>query len=138
MSFGLRNAPVTFQRLMNRVTSGLDQCAVYLDDVVVYSDTWEQHLLCIRALFERLAEARLTVNLAKCEFAKATVTYLGKVVGQGKVCPVRAKVLAIDKFPPPNTKQELMRFLGVVGYYRNFSSVVAPLTDLLKKNVKFE
>lgn len=142
MSFGLRNAPATFQRLMNRVTSGLDGCAVYLDDVVVYSDSWEQHIVRIRALFERLAEAKLTVNLAKCELAKATVTYLGKVVGQGNVRPVRAKVLAIDNFPPPNTKRELMRFLGMVGYYRsfcsNFSSVVAPLTDLLKKSVKFE
>lgn len=83
MSFGLRNAPATFQRLMNGVTTGLDGCAVYLDFlyVVVYSDTWEQHLLRIRTLFERLVEARITVNLAKCEYAKATVTYLEKVVG---------------------------------------------------------
>lgn len=131
MSFGLRNAPATFQRLMNRVTAGLEGCAVYLDDIVVYSDTWDQHLIRIRALFERLSDAKLTVNLAKCEFARATVTYLGKVVGMGKVRPVRAKVIAIDKFPSPQTKRELMRFLGMAGYYRsfcpNFSSVVAPL-----------
>lgn len=79
------------------------------------------------------------VNLAKCEFAKVIVTHLVKEGGQGTVCPVHAKVLAIDNFPPPNTKQDLMRFLGMVGYYRNicpnFSSVVAPLSDLLKKNV---
>lgn len=141
MSFGLRNAPATFQRLMNRVVAGLVGCAVYLDDVVVYSDTWEEHVERIRALFGRLAWAKLTVNLAKCEFAKATVTYLGKEVGQGEVRPVRAKVVAIDCFPAPVTKKELMRFLGMVGYYRafckNFSTVVAPLTDLLKGKAEF-
>lgn len=142
MSFGLRNAPATFQRLMNRVVSGLEGCAVYLDDVVVHSDTWEKHVAHIRALFLRLLEAQLTVNLAKCEFARATVTYLGKVVGQGQVQTVRAKVQAIDSFPPPASKRELMRFLGMVGYYRNFcenfSTVVSPLTELLKAKAKFE
>ena len=141
MSFGLRNAPAMFQRLMNRVVAPLEGCAVYLDDVVIYSNTWESHLDRIRALFRRLSWAGLTVNLAKCEFARATVTYLGKVVGQGHVRPVRAKVHAIDSYPVPTTKKELMRFLGLVGYYRafcrNFSSVVAPLTDLLKGKVPF-
>lgn len=142
MSFGLRNAPATFQRLMNRVVSGLQGCAVYLDDVVVYSEEWSEHLDRIRALFTRLVDACLTVNLAKCEFAQATVVYLGKIVGQGQVMPVHAKVVAIDKFPIPATKTELRRFLGMVGYYRsfcsNFSTVVAPLTNLLKAKVKFE
>lgn len=141
MPFGLRNAPATFQRLMNRVVAGLTGCAVYLDDVVIFSNTWEDHLLRVRALFDRLVWANLTVNLSKCEFARATVTYLGKVVGQGEVRPVEAKVVAVQNFPPPATKKELMRFLGMVGYYRsfckNFSSVVAPLTDLLKDKVKF-
>lgn len=80
---------------------------------------------------ERLAEACLTGNLAKCEIPQATVTYLGRVVGQGLVLLVRAKVAAIDRFPLPTTKEELQRFLGMVGYYRgfccNFSTVVAPL-----------
>ncbi|KAL0152856.1 hypothetical protein M9458_051837, partial [Cirrhinus mrigala] len=141
MSFGLRNAPATFQRLMNRVVAGLEGCAVYLDDVVVYSDTWKEHLFCLRALLLGLVEAKLTVNLSKCEFARATVTYFGKVIGQGQVRPVHAKVEAIYKFPPPTTKRELMRFLGMVGYYRNFCSnfsmVVAPLTNLLKAKIKF-
>ena len=141
MSFGLRNAPATFQRLMNRVVSGLEGCAVYLDDVVVYSNTWEQHLDRISDLFVRLSDARLTVNLAKCEFAKATVVYLGKVVGQGRVCAVQAKVSAVERYPAPTTKKELQRFLGLVGYYRsfckNFSTVVAPLTNLLKGNTRF-
>ncbi|XP_029985092.1 CD2-associated protein-like [Sphaeramia orbicularis] len=65
--------------------------------------------------FDRLTEASLTVNLAKCEFGKATVTYLGRVVGQGEVRPVQAKVKAILEYPSPTTKKELMRFLGMVG-----------------------
>ena len=141
MPFGLRNAPATFQRLMNRVVAGLAGCAVYLDDLVVYSDSWFSHMQRVRALFDRLSQAKLTVNLAKCELARATVTYLGRVVGQGQVAPVCAKVLAVELFPQPATKKELMRFLGMVGYYRcfckNFSSVVAPLTNLLKAKAQF-
>lgn len=141
MSFGLRNAPATFQQLMNLVVSGLEGCAVYLYDLVIFSDTWETHVQRIRALFERLIEARLTINLAKCEFAKATVTYLSRVVGQGHVRPVEAKVRAVEKYPVPTAKKELMRFLGLAGYYRsfckNFSTVVAPLTNLLKGKTKF-
>ena len=90
---------------MNLVVAGLDGCAVYLDDVVVYSNSWGAHLSIIRDLFQRLSEACLTVNLAKCEFASATVTYLGKVVGQGEVRPVRAKTLAIDRYPSPTNKR---------------------------------
>lgn len=141
MSFGLRNAPATFQRLMNKVVAHLEGVAVFLDDVVLCSETWESHLHRIRQLFTRLAQANLTINLAKCEFAKATVTYLGKVVGQGLMRPIHAKVLAIDAFPQPTSKKELMRFLGMIGYYRgfcqNFSSIVTPLTDLLKKSKPF-
>lgn len=73
MSFGLHKAPATFQRLMNRVGSSLVRCTGYLDDVVVYADTWEEHLSRIEALFERLAAGCLTINLAKCEFAQVTV-----------------------------------------------------------------
>lgn len=106
-----------------------------------YADTWNIHLARIRAFFERLVSDNLTVNLAKCEFAQATIIYLVKLVGQGLVWPVRAKVLAIDRFPPPTTKKELMRFLGMAGYYRNFclnfSTIVAPLTHLLKSTVNF-
>lgn len=140
MPFGLRNAPATFQRLMTKVLGDLEGCTVYLDDVVVFSDTWVSHVEHMRVLFARLAEARLTVNLSKCEFAKATVTYLGRVVGQGIVRPVEEKVKAVACFPVPTTKKELMRFLGLVGYYRSFCrnfSVVAPLTDLLKASVTF-
>ncbi len=137
MAFGLRNAAATFQRLMNQVVANLDGCAVYLDDVILHSDTRSSHLERLHQLFTRPAQANLTINLAKCEFARAMVTYLGKVIGQGFVRPVRARVLAIDSFLPPSSKRELMRFLGMIGYYRSFcqdfSSVVVPFNNLIKK-----
>ncbi len=111
MAFGMRNAPATFQRLMNQVLSGVTNVEVYLDDVVVFSNTWEEHLNQLYVIFDRLNKASLTLNLAKCEFAKATVTYLGKCVGQGQVKPVEAKIAAIVEFPMPTNKRELRRFL---------------------------
>ena len=141
MPFGVRNAPATFQRLVNIVLSGLSGCEAYLDDIVVYSDSWEDHMAQLRAVFCRLREANLTLNLAKCEFGPATVTYLGKVVGGGQVRPVHSKVEAILSFPPPVTRRGLMWFLGMAGYYRrfcnNFSAVAAPLTDLLSPKVRY-
>lgn len=87
----VHNAPATFQHLINLAVAGLDSCVVHLYDVVVFSDTWNYHIKYICALFGRLVEGSVTVNLAKCEFAGATVTYLGQVVGQGRVCPVDTK-----------------------------------------------
>ncbi len=88
MPFGLRNSPASFQRLMNHIIVDLHGCAVYLDDVVIYSDTWDFHLECLWEIFTRLVEARLTVNLAKCKFARATMNYLGYVVGQEHLCSI--------------------------------------------------
>lgn len=141
MAFGMRNTPATFQHLMQRVLSEVPNCEVYLDDLVIYSMSWEDHINSLELVFKRLAESSLTLNLAKCEFAKAMVTYLGKVIGQGQVKPIDAKVYAIVDFPTPTNKRELRRFLGMTGYYRgfcrNFSSVVSPLTDLLSTARKF-
>ncbi|KAI7790505.1 hypothetical protein IRJ41_012050 [Triplophysa rosa] len=141
MPFGVHNAPATFQRLINQVLSGLSGCEAYLDDVVLFSSSWSEHLDQIRELFIRLTNANLTINLAKCDFGKATVNYLGKVVGQGCVRPIDAKVEAISRFPIPATRRELHQYLGMVGYYRgfcrNFESVVAPLTDLLSPKKLF-
>lgn len=81
MLFGVRNVPATFDRLTNRVLTGMQSCDTYLDNVVLYSSTWTDHLNQIKELFTHLAVANLTINLAKCEFGKARVTYPGKVVG---------------------------------------------------------
>jgi hypothetical protein len=141
MPFGMKNAPATFSRLMNRVICGLEGCVIYIDDAIIYSDTWEEHVQRIRAFFDRLMEANLTVNLAKSEFAQAFVTYLGHVVGQGQVKPREAKIQSIVSYPVPTTRKELMRFLGMAGYYRkfcsNFSDIVIPLTNLLGKQATF-
>lgn len=95
LAFGMRNAPATFQRLMQRVLAGVTHCEVYIDDVVVYSRTWEEHVKTLESVFDKLAIASLTLNAAKCEIGKAAVTYLGKQVGQGCVRPVVAKVEAL-------------------------------------------
>lgn len=114
---------------------------MYIDDVMVVGDTWEEHINCIQALFERVAEAKLNISLVKNEFGKARVVFLGHVIGQGKVQPVLAKVEAVTNFPKPQNKKELMCFLGSAGYYckfcKNFSDVVTPLTNL-KKVMKFK
>lgn len=142
MAFGLRNAPATFQRLVDIVLHDVPNCNAYLDDLVLYSLSWTEHIGLLRTVFERLFKANLTLNLAKCEFGKATVTYLGKEVGQGQVRPVEAKVTAITEFPVPTTRRELRRFLGMAGYYRsfckNFSTVVSPLTSLLSPSKSYE
>ncbi len=141
MAFGMRNVPATFQRLINIVLSGVPNCNAYLDDLIVYSVDWSEHNALLRTVFELLANASLTLNLAKCEFGQATIIYLDKEVGQGQVRPVEAKVTAIAEFPSPTTRRELHRFLGMAGYYRsfckNFSTIVQPLTSLLSPSCQF-
>ena len=80
MPFGFKNSACTFQRLMSIITRGLEGCVVYIDDVVVFSDDWETHVHLISELFCALRDAGLVINLAKCDFGRAEVTYLGHVV----------------------------------------------------------
>ncbi len=92
MAFGMWNAPATFQSLMQQALSGVTNCEAYLDDVVIYSACWKDHLNSLNQVFCRLSGTLLTLNLTKCEFEKAVVTYLGKKVGQGQVRPIEEKV----------------------------------------------
>ena len=101
MPFSMKNAPAIFQRMINKIISGLQGCEGYIDDVVVYANTWEEHLDLLRNLFLKLRKAQLTINLAKTELGCAYVTYLGHHVGQGQVKPVDAKVEAVVTFPTP-------------------------------------
>ena len=141
MPFGMRNAPATFQRMVNKLVRDIDGCEGYIDDVVIFSDNWSDHIRQIKRFFQIMREAKLTINLMKSEFGKATVKYLGHIVGQGQVRPLDAKIQTIVKYPIPTSRKELARFLGMAGYYRNFclnfSDIAAPLTNLLSKKVKF-
>ena len=141
MPFGMKNAPATFQRMVNKLVRDIDGCEGYIDDVVIFSDNWSDHIRQIERFFQIMREAKLTINLMKSEFGKATVKCLGHIVGQGQVRPLDAKIQTIVKFPIPTSRKELARFLGMAGYYRNFclnfSDIAAPLTNLLSKKVKF-
>lgn len=142
LSFGLCNSAATFQRVINQVIRGLPGTAAYIDDLVVTAETREEHLARLRSLFERLAEAGLTLNLAKSKFTRGTVSYLGHIVGSGIVKPKTANIEAILHFPVPQSRRQVMQFLGMSGYYRrfcpNFSTVAAPLTALTSIKRRFE
>ncbi len=120
MAFGMCNAPATFQHLVNIVLSGQPKCNAYLDDLIVYTNSWEEHMQILTQVFTRLAGVNLTLNLAKCDFGEATVTYLGQQVGQGQVPPIEAKVSAISQCSVPTDRKALRSFLGMAGYYRSF------------------
>ena len=80
MPFGMKNSPATFQRMIHNVIQGLPCCVAYIDDVIIFSQTWEEHIKAIQQLFQRLLEANLTINLTKSDFVHATTSYLGHVV----------------------------------------------------------
>ena len=137
----MKNSPATFQHLINMIITEVDNCKTYIDDAIIYSEEWDHQTKTIREVFERLSKAKLTINLAKSEFCHATLTFLGHAVGQGQVKSVEAKVKAISDFPVPMCKRQLMRFLGMAGFYRkfcdNFSVIAELLTNLLSKRTKF-
>lgn len=138
MPFGLHGAPATFQRLMDKVLRGCEDCsATYLDDVVVFSMTWEEHLEHIRRVLGAINAVGLTLNLQKCEWAKQKTSYLGFQLGRGEVRPQVDKVEAIRNSPRPQTKTQVRSFLGLVGWYRRFipqfATLATPLTNLTCK-----
>lgn len=138
LSFGLKNAPFCFSSLMSKVLRGMEGFAVpYLDDVAVFSNTWEEHLVHLRSVLSRLREAGLTVKAEKCQLGRREVSYLGHVVGNGLRRPSEIKLLAISCYRMPATKTEIRAFLGLVGYYRQYipqySELASPLTDALRK-----
>ncbi|XP_016167260.1 uncharacterized protein LOC107609750 [Arachis ipaensis] len=115
---------------------------VYLDDIVVYSNTLEEHVEHLRTVFKILRENNLYVKKEKCSFARDEVHFLGHIIKDGTLCMDQGKVKAIKEWEPPNKVSELRSFLGLANYYRRFikgySAKAAPLTDLLKKNHSWE
>ncbi|XP_038991121.1 uncharacterized protein LOC120114215 [Hibiscus syriacus] len=144
MPFGLTNAPATICTLMNKVLQPfLDHfVVVYLDDIVVYSKTLEEHVEHLRRVFQVLRENELYVKEEKCSFAQKEVSFLGHVVRGGKLQMEKDKIRAIDEWKPPTKVTELQAFLGLANYYQRFvkgySKIATPLTELLKKNKVWE
>ena len=141
--FGLCNAPATFSRLMDRVLAGLhwETCLFYLDDIIVFSSTWEEHLARLREVFERLRHAKLKLGAPKCTFAAKEVSYLGHRVTEEGLLPDPSLLAAIRDIPPPKTATEVRSFLGLAGYYRRyvkgFAAIAAPLHALTRKDALF-
>ena len=137
MPFGLVNAPATFSRLMRRVTEGLPDIHVYLDDVLIASKDWNSHMQALQKFFEALQKANLKAKPSKCEIGVQKLEYLGHSISPGEFRPLENKVKAIQETTMPKIKKELRSFLGAVGYYqqfiKNFSTLAHPLNLHLKK-----
>ena len=121
MPFGLQGAPATFQRLMDKVLQGLESyAATYIDDLVIHSSTWEEHLAQTWSVLQRLRAAGLTAEPSQCQFGMSKCVYLGHIVGNGMVQPERSKLQGVESFSIPTTKKQVRCFLGLTGYYRKF------------------
>lgn len=141
MSFGLRNAAQSFQRFIDEVTSGLEYCFAYIDDILVASVDEQEHIVHLRQLFQRFASYGVVLNHEKCCFGKPNLRFLGYAVDSAGIQPPPERVEAITNMAPPSTIKALRRFLGMINFYRRFlpkaADIQAPLTALLggpKKN----
>jgi hypothetical protein len=136
MTFGMRNAGSTFQRLMDRVVQGLPAVFAYLDDLLIASESLESHLLDLREVFTRLQAAGLVINAEKCLFAVPGLDFLGHQVSAAGISPLPQRVEALQDHPRPRTVRELQGFLGAVNFYRRFvpaaAKILRPLTDSLR------
>ena len=143
MPFGLTNAPATFQRLMECVLSGLtlSECLIYLDDIIIFSATFSEHVARLRNVLQRLRNANLKLKPSKCCFAQSSVKYLGHIVSRKGVHADPEKVEAVFNYPSPKDLKELNHFLGLTSYYRRFiegyAKIAVPLHKLRQKGNNF-
>ena len=140
---GLCNAPATFERLMEFVLAGLigTSCLIYLDDIVIFSRTFEEHLARLHEVLCRLRDTGLKVKPSKCFLFREEITYLGHVVSAHGKSTDPKKTEAIKDYPAPQNVHEVQRFVGFSLYYRhfipNFAELAAPLHHLTQKSTKF-
>ena len=141
MPFGLSNVPATFQAYINKALAGMVDvfCVVYLDDILIYSSSLEEHWGHIRQILECLCKFQLFANLKKCAFAVQQVDFLGFVISVKGVVMDPSRVSTIADWPTPKTYQEVQVFLGFVNFYqcfvKDYSRIARPLTGLLKGSV---
>ncbi|XKL60483.1 hypothetical protein PGB90_007540 [Kerria lacca] len=144
MPFGLKNAPASFQRMMNSILQNLigKICFVYLDDIIIFSTSIENHNFDLKTVFNQLRRYSLRIQPDKSEFYLTQVKYLGHIVSIKGISPDPEKTSKLKTYPQPKNIKEVQQFLGLAGYYRkfvpNYSSISKPLTLLLHKNCKFE
>ena len=137
MPFGATNAPATFQRLIHDCLGELNMnwCIVYLDDIIIFSDTKEEHLKRLEAVFQKLCAAGLKLKPSKCFFFREEIEYLGHVVSGKGISTNPKKIEAVSKWPTPKTVYDVRSFLGFVGYYRrfiqNFSRITKPIREVI-------
>ncbi|XDV24073.1 hypothetical protein PO909_028351 [Leuciscus waleckii] len=138
MPFGLANSPSVFQALVNEVFRDMlnQKLIVYIDDILIYSETFETHVQDVRAVLQRLIDNQLYAKVQKCEFHQTQIAFLGYVISTEGVTMDNGKVQAVVNWPQPTNVKELQRFLGFANFYRrfirNFSITAAPLTSLLQ------
>ena len=144
MPFGLTNAPAAFMDLMNRTFQPyLDQfVVVFIDDILVYSTEQSEHEHHLRVVLETLRKEQLYAKLSKCEFWLNSISFLGHVISDNGVAVDPQKIKAVSEWPRPTNVTEVRSFLGLAGYYRrfveDFSRIAQPLTNLMKKTVRFQ
>ena len=144
MPFGLCNAPATFQHFINEVLSDcLDRFAVaYLDDILVFSPTIEEHVDHVKEILSRLRKFNLFAKLEKCQFHKSSVEFLGYIVSSKGITMDPAKIKAVQDWPAPKNIKDIQSFLGFANFYRrfikDFSKIVTPITKLLRKDTKWD
>ena len=140
LPFGLRNSPVSFQMIMTQVLRGLNWkfVLVYVDDILIFSKTFEEHLRHLEQVFNRLRDANLTLKPTKCEFAVKEVKYLGHILSKHGVQVDPSKTDAVSSFPVPKNQKQVKSFLGMCSYYRkfvdSFANIASPLNALLRKD----
>ncbi|KAJ1093451.1 hypothetical protein NDU88_006552 [Pleurodeles waltl] len=140
MPFGLKNSPATFQRLVNQVLAGLESfSAAYLDNIAVFSSSWQDHLVHLKKVLKALQSAGLSIKASKCQIGQGTVVYLGHLVGGSQVQPLQPKIQTILDWAAPKTQTQVRAFLGLTGYYRRFGkgygSIVTALTERNSKKM---